>query len=364
MTISEIINYLETIAPPALQEHYDNAGLITGHKNWQCTGAICCLDATEAVIDEAIEKQCNLVVAHHPVIFSGLKKINGKNYVERTIIKAIKNDIAVYAIHTNIDNIISGVNGMIASRLGLQNLSILSSKNNQLRKLYFYVPAEYTEKVMAALFEAGGGNIGNYSECSFTMNGKGTFKPNEQANPFSGEKRKRSTEEEQKVEMIFPAWLQYKMIETLKANHPYEEVAYEVISLDNQHQKIGSGVVGELPMALDEEIFLEKLKDVFNLKIIRHTVFTGREIKKIAVCGGAGSFLIKDAINSGSDIYITSDLKYHDFFDADGKIVLADIGHYESEQYTIELLATLLEQKFPNFAVLKTGIKTNPVHYF
>jgi len=363
-TISQITSHLEIIAPPSLQEGYDNAGLITGHGNWQCTGIICCLDAIEEVVDEAIEKKCNLVVAHHPIIFSGLKKINGKNYVERTIIKAIKNDIAIYAIHTNLDNVFAGVNGMIATKLGLQHIKILSTKTNQLKKLYFFVPPKNAEKVMSALFETGGGNIGNYSECSFSVNGKGTFKPGENAKPFNGEIGKREECEELKIEVLFPAWLESNIIAALISNHPYEEVAYEVISLDNHHQHIGSGISGEFPEALNEENFLQKLKEIFGLKLLKHTAFTGKQVKKVSVCGGAGSFLIKNAINLNSDAYITSDLKYHEFFDADKRILLADIGHYESEQFTVDLLVTLLEQKFPNFAVLKTGLNTNPVHYF
>ena len=364
MKISDITGYLDSIAPPSLQEGYDNAGLLTGDKDWECHGVICCLDAVEAVIDEAIEKKCNLVVAHHPIIFSGLKKITGKTYVERTIIKAIKNDIAIYAIHTNLDNIISGVNGMIASKLGLKNTEILSSKKNRLQKLYFYVPAGHAAKVMDALFEVGGGNIGNYSECSFSVNGKGTFKPNEAANPFSGQQGVRSEDDELKIEILFPVWLQNKMISALKSSHPYEEVAYEVISLENRHQELGSGLTGELATPAEETAFLEKLKEIFDLKLIKHTSLRGKPIKKVAVCGGAGSFLIGDAIASQSDIYITSDVKYHEFFDADGKLVLADIGHFESEQFTIDLLAVFLEKKFRNFAVLKTGVNTNPVHYF
>ncbi len=363
-TISNITSFLETIAPPALQESYDNAGLITGQNNWECSGVICCLDAIEAVIDEAIEKNYNLIVAHHPIIFSGLKKINGKNYVERTIIKAIKNDIAIYAIHTNLDNVIEGVNGMIAKKLGLQNTSILSTKTNQLKKLYFFVPPENAQQVMAALFETGGGNIGNYSECSFSVNGKGTFRPNEYANPFVGKPGKREEAEELKIEVLFPSWLEGRMIATLKANHPYEEVAYEVISINNHHQHIGSGISGELPEAINGKDFLQRLKEIFGLKMLKHTAVTGKPVKKVSVCGGAGSFLLNAAINSESDVYITSDLKYHEFFDADNRILLTDIGHYESEHFTIELLATLLEQKFPNFAVLKTGVNTNPVHYF
>jgi dinuclear metal center YbgI/SA1388 family protein len=364
MIISQIISFLETIAPPALQEHYDNAGLITGQNNLNCTGIICCLDATENVVNEAIEKKCNLIVAHHPIIFSGLKKITGNNYVERTVIKAIKNDIAIYAIHTNLDNVIHGVNGMIASKLGLQNISILSHKTAQLKKLFFFVPNENAQTVMQSLFEAGGGNIGNYSECSFSVSGIGTFKPNENANPHTGKIGKRAETTEQKIEILFPSWLENQIIAALKKSHPYEEVAYEMISIDNQHQHIGSGIIGELPETMNETDFLQKLKNIFKLKIIKHTALAGKSVKKISVCGGSGSFLIKNAVHSKSDVYISSDLKYHEFFDADNRILLCDIGHYESEQFTIDLLATHLEQKFPNFAVLKTEVNTNPVQYF
>ncbi|MGE9312797.1 Nif3-like dinuclear metal center hexameric protein [Niabella sp. CJ426] len=364
MTIKQIISYLESVAHPSLQESYDNAGLITGNANWECGGTICCLDATESVVDEAIEKGYNLIVAHHPVVFSGLKKIIGKTYVERTIIKAIKNDIAIYAIHTNLDNVLAGVNGKIAEKLGLHNLSILAPRGGQLSKLHFYVPASHAGNAMNALFEAGAGHIGNYSECSFRVNGIGSFKPNEEANPFSGEIGKRQEDEELKVEMLFPSWLESIVISTLKANHPYEEVAYEIIALGNKHQDIGSGITGEWEIPLAETAFLQKLKQVFNIPIIKHTQFTGKPIKRISICGGAGIFLLKNAISSGSDAYITADIKYHEFFDADGQLLLADIGHYESEQFTTDLLANLLEQKFPNFAVLKTGVNTNPVQYF
>ncbi|MBO9594172.1 MAG: Nif3-like dinuclear metal center hexameric protein [Niabella sp.] len=363
MTIGSIIKILEHIAPPALQESYDNAGLLTGRPDWQCTGILCCLDAVETVVDEAIEKNCNLVIAHHPIVFSGLKKINGNNYVERTLIKAIKQDIAIYAIHTNLDNVLHGVNGKIAEKLGLTNLQILAPKERQLEKLYFFVPPEYAEKVRAAIFAAGGGEIGHYRECSFAATGKGTFLPGNDAQPFSGEIGVRHEAEELKIEILYPFYLKNKILTALRENHPYEEVAYETIALNNLHQEIGSGITGEFQEALEETDFLRKLKAVFNLSVVRHTALRGRKIKKVSICGGAGSFLTKTAINSGSDAYISADIKYHEFFDADGKILLADIGHYESEQFTIELLQHVLQEKIPNFAVLKTAINTNPVHY-
>jgi dinuclear metal center YbgI/SA1388 family protein len=364
MKIKEIINYLEILAPPSLQEGYDNAGLIIGNAANDCTGIICALDATEDVIKEAIEKKCNLVVAHHPIVFSGLKKINGKNYVERTVIAAIKNEVAIYAIHTNLDNVINGVNGKVAQKLGLQNISTLAPKENLLRKLYTFVPITHAEMVRNALFETGAGDIGRYSECSFSSSGMGTFKAGAGTNPFVGEEGKRHTEEEIKVEVIFPAWLQAQIIAALKQAHPYEEVAYDVVSLTNTYADTGSGVVGNLSAPLTEKDFLQWIKKIFHVPVIRHTALTGRPIQKVAVCGGAGSFLISKALGVGADAFITADMKYHEFFDADGGLLLADVGHYESEQYTIELLQEYLAQKFPTFAVLKTEVKTNPVQYF
>lgn len=363
MKINDIISFLESQAHPSLQEQYDNAGLITGNAAWECTGIICSLDATEEVVKEAIEKKCNLIVAHHPIIFGGLKKINGKNYVEKTVITAIKNDIAVYAVHTNLDNVLHGVSGKMAAMLGLQNVSVLALKDSTLKKLFTFAPVDKAEQVRNAIFTAGGGHIGNYSECSFNAEGTGTFKGGEGTNPYVGEAGKLHQEKEIKIEVIIPAYLESRVVAAMKAAHPYEEVAYEVVSLSNTHQGIGSGVIGELPAALDETQFLTRLKEVFGVPVIRHTALSGKPVKKIALCGGAGSFLISKALAAGADAYITGDLKYHEFFDANSRILLADIGHYESEQFTINLLQEILEQKFPTFAVLKTAVKTNPVHY-
>ena len=364
MLINDIMSELEKVAPPSLQENYDNAGLITGCREWACTGIITCLDATEAVIQEAIEKNCNLVVAHHPIIFRGLKTITGRNYVEQTIITAIKNDVAIYAVHTNLDNVINGVNGKIAEMLGLVDLQVLLPKEDLLQKLVVFVPTAHKETVMKSLFDAGAGDIGKYNECSFSTPGSGTFKAGPGADPFVGKPGERHIEAEDRLEVIFPHWLQRQIIAAMKTAHPYEEVAYDIYSLANSFQETGSGIIGNLPEAADEASFLHQLKNTFKLSVIRHTPLLGREIKKVAVCGGAGSFLIGQAIRAKADIYITADVKYHEFFDADGKILLADIGHFESEQFTIDLLFDILRQKFPNFAIQKTGVQTNPVQYF
>lgn len=364
MKIKEVISLLESIAPYSLQEHYDNAGLITGDADWECQKIICSLDATEEVVKEAIAQKCNLIVAHHPIVFGGLKKINGKNYVEKTVITAIKNEIAIYAIHTNLDNVLSGVNGKIAGLLGLKEISVLSPKENVLKKLFTFVPADKAEQVRNAIFIAGGGHIGNYSECSFNAEGVGTFKAGSGTNPYVGNIGERHHEKEVRIEVIFPGWLELTVLKAMKAAHPYEEVAYDVVNLSNDHQEIGSGVVGNLPTAMEEKEFFIWIKKIFDVPVIRHSRFLNKPIKKVAVCGGAGSFLIPKALAAGADIYITADMKYHEFFDANDRLMLADIGHFESEQFTIDLLKDVLEQKFPTFAVLKTRVKTNPVKYF
>ncbi len=363
MKISDIITQLETFAPVQFQESYDNAGPIVGELSAEFEGVLVALDATESVIDEAISKNCNLVVSHHPIIFKGLKRLTGKNYVERTILKAIKNDVAIYASHTNLDNIKKGVNNKIAEKLGLQNLQILQPKQQLLKKLITFSPVDNAEEVKKALFAAGAGHLGNYSECSFTTEGVGTFKPEDGANPHVGELGTRHEEKEIKIEVIFPGYMEQKIIKAMNDTHPYEEVAYDIITLDNILTDVGSGMIGNLEEALDEIAFLGKLKSTFNLTVLKHTSLSGKRIKKVAVCGGAGSFLTPVAISYNADAYITSDIKYHEFFDADG-MLLIDIGHYESEQFTIDLLYELLKKKYPNFAVLKTEVNTNPVNYF
>ena len=364
MIIGDIISLLEGQAPPSLQEDYDNAGLITGQADQVCTGVLISLDATEEVIREAVDRKCNLVISHHPIVFKGLKKINGKNYVERALILAIKHDIALYAIHTNLDNVINGVNGKMADMLGLVNRRVLSPKPGLLEKLAVFVPHAHREKLLESLFSAGAGKIGNYSECSFWVEGAGSFNGNEQSNPVIGEKGRRHIEPETRVEVIFPHWLRHKVLSAMRSAHPYEEIAYDLFSLQNHHQMIGSGIIGELPQTLGREAFFGQLKEAFDLPLIRYAGPEKKLVRKVALCGGAGSFLIPVAKAAGADAYVTADLKYHEFFDAEEQLLLADIGHYESEQFTIDWLFDILQENFPNFAVLKTGINSNPVRYF
>ena len=363
MKIAAIIAHLESIAHPSLQEDYDNAGLITGAADWECSGAIISLDATEDVVMEAIAKNCNLVIAHHPIVFHGLKKINGKNYVEKTIIAAIKNDIAIYAIHTNLDNAAQGVNGMIARQLGLNNCRVLAPKAGLLKKLQVFVPLLQAEAVRNAIFEAGAGHIGNYSECSFNTAGTGTFKAGAGSQPFTGEVGKQQQEDEIRIETIFPGWLENKIITALKKAHPYEEVAYDIVSIDNAFQNVGNGMVGNLKAPVDELTFLKSVKKSLKTDSIRYTKLLDKKVKRVAVCGGAGRFLLYNAIAANADVFITGDFKYHDFFDADNKIVVADVGHYESEQFTKQLLLRHLSEKFPILAARISSVNTNPIKY-
>ena len=363
ISIKDVTEYLEKIAPLSYQESYDNSGLITGNSLAAVKGIMICLDSTEEVVNDAIKNNCNLIIAHHPIIFSGLKKITGKNYVEKTIITAIKNDIAIYAIHTNLDNVFEGVNRMIAEKIGLQNLKILSPKNEILRKLVTYSPPENAEKVRSALFNAGAGEIGNYSECSFNATGEGTFKGNEFSQPVIGKKGVRRTQSEIRIETIFESYIQDQIVKALLDNHPYEEVAYDIYELSNAYQKIGSGMIGDLSENQEEMAFLTMVKTKMKAGNIRYTQLLDTKIKRVAVCGGSGSFLLPEAIKKGAQAFITADFKYHQFFDANNKIVILDIGHYESEQFTMELIKTLILEKFSTFAVRLTGVNTNPINY-
>jgi dinuclear metal center YbgI/SA1388 family protein len=365
MKVSEIIKVLEDAAPLAYQESYDNSGLQVGDRTMDVSGVLISLDVTEAILDEAISRGCNMVVAHHPVIFSGLKRLTGGSYVERIVHKAIKADIAIYAIHTNLDNMRHGVNAAIAQRLGLKDTAILSMKMDTLCKLYTYAPQKDADKVRDALFAAGAGDIGKYKECSYNGNGTGTFKPDANADPQIGTAGgPRQWVDEVKIEVLVQRHKEAEVLKALFKAHPYEEVAYEFVALQNANQEMGAGMVGRLLQPMQESEFLAFLKKEMKTGCIRHTALLGRPVQTVAVCGGSGSFLLKDAIRAKADIFITGDFKYHQFFDADGRILIADIGHYESEQFTCDLLASILKKNFPNFATLLSGLSTNPVKYF
>jgi dinuclear metal center YbgI/SA1388 family protein len=363
MIVNDVINYLEELAPLSHAEDFDNVGLLVGDKNNEVTGILITLDTLEAVVDEAIEKKCNLIVSFHPIIFKGLKKINGTNYVERVVIKAIQNNINIFAMHTALDNAIQGVNSIICDTLGLKNKHILIPQQGTIKKLTTYVPKKNAEKLRTALFNSGAGNIGNYSNCSFNTEGLGTYQGNEQSNPTIGEPGKLHSEQETQISVTFHKHLEPKILNALFKNHPYEEVAFEVTTLDNFNQNIGMGMVGELEKETDAIEFLQFVKDKMKASCIKHSKIIKKTIKKVAVLGGSGSFAIQSAKSANADVFITSDLKYHDFFTAENQIIIADIGHYESEQYTKNFLADYLSKKFTNFAVVLSTTNTNPVKY-
>ncbi|MFT6167656.1 MAG: dinuclear metal center YbgI/SA1388 family protein [Vicingaceae bacterium] len=363
MKISTIINQLEELAPISLQESYDNSGLLVGDRNADIHSALLCLDSVEDVIEEAIARKCGMVIAHHPIVFSGIKSITGKNYIERTLLKAIKNDIAIYAIHTNLDNVKNGVNKKMSEKIGLQNLQILSPKAGKLNKLVFFCPLNASEDLKTALFKAGGGAIGDYDYCSFSVKGEGTFKAGDQSNPHVGKIGEIHREEEHRIELVFPDYLKSSIISALKTNHPYEEVAYDVYSLENKWAEVGSGMLGELKEPMETLAFLDSLKVNLGTDCVRHTKVIKKTVKRIAICGGSGSFLLNAAIAKGADVFITGDYKYHQFFDADEKTVIADVGHFESEQHTPELIQEYLQEKIPNFATYLSKVNTNPINY-
>lgn len=363
MKVKDIVSFLNHYAPLSLQESYDNSGLIIGDEMEETEGVLITVDVTEEIVDEAIEKKCRLIVAHHPLIFEGLKKITGRNYVERIVKKVLVNDIAIYASHTNLDNLWGGVNTKIADLLGVKNYRILSPLREKLLKLVYFVPVDHAEETRSAVFEAGAGHIGDYDSCSYNLKGFGTFKAGEGTDPFVGEQGKLHQEEEMRIEVVLPDYLQNRVLKSLLKAHPYEEVAYDLYPLKNQFDRGGIGVIGDLDNEMKEMDFLDLLKETFEAKGIRYSSLLNKNIKKVAICGGSGSSLIQKAIACGADAFVTGDMKYHQFFDADKKILIADVGHYESEQITKELFYEILTKKFPKFAIRLTEINSNPINY-
>ncbi|MCB9169746.1 MAG: Nif3-like dinuclear metal center hexameric protein [Flavobacteriales bacterium] len=363
MRNKDLITALEHWAPPELQEEYDNCGLHVGDPEAEVGSAMVCLDCTEAVVEEAAAKGCGLIISHHPVIFHGLKSLVARGPVERTVLAAIRHGIALYAIHTDLDNVIDGVNGEIAERLGLKPVQVLDPRPDQLGKLVVFVPQDHVEAVRSALFSAGAGRIGRYDECSFDLKGTGTFRAGPGADPYVGTKGERHAEAEVRVEVIYHRPMERAIVKAMKAAHPYEEVAYDLYPLNNAHPEVGSGLIGKWDEPMGEREFLARLKEVFRLQVVRHSGLTGRPIERVAVCGGSGAFLLKRVLRAGVDAYVTGDVKYHEYFDVDGRLLLADIGHYGSEQFTTARIKRHLGEIFPTFAVHLTETVTDPIHY-
>ncbi len=364
MNINEVINVIEEFAPLGLQETYDNAGLLVGEREQDINGVLLCLDVTEDVLDEAKEKGAGLVISHHPVIYRGIKKLTGANLAERVVLKAVRENIGLYAAHTNIDKVWGGVNSRIAEKIGLKNQEILSKTHDMLRKLVVFVPEDHASKVRMAIFRAGAGNIGEYDQCSFNIEGEGSFRGSGKSSPYVGKAGSLHFEKEIRIETIYPGYLENQIIDNMFKAHPYEEVAYDIYPLLNKWERAGLGIVGELDQTFKVVDFLSLLKNMFRLKVIRHTKMLRKKIRSVAICGGSGSSLTGLARMSGADIYVSADFKYHEFFEADDSMMIADIGHSESEQCAIEIFYDLLIKKIPNFAVHFSDVITNPIHYF
>ncbi|GAB6011878.1 Nif3-like dinuclear metal center hexameric protein [Viscerimonas tarda] len=363
MKVKDILHVIEQLAPLALQESYDNSGIQVGDSNQEARAALLCIDVTEDVVDEAIALGCNLIISHHPLAFRPFKSLTGKNYVERCLIKACKHDIVIYAAHTSLDNACDGINRYLAQLLNLQQIRILAPQSKSLLKLVTFVPYGHVSALRAALFNAGAGNIGNYDCCSYSASGEGTFRAGEGANPFCGETGEIHTEPEYRLEVILPAFRKTEVMQALIAVHPYEEPAYDFYALENDWIQAGSGVVGSLPEPMEEEDFLYILKDTLRLNVLQHSRNIGKMVQDVAICSGSGSFLIPQAIKYGADIFITGEAKYNDYYDVEDKIILATVGHYESEIFTKDIFYDLLSKKIPNFALNKSGYDENPVKY-
>jgi dinuclear metal center YbgI/SA1388 family protein len=362
--VKDMITILEEVAPFSIQEDYDNSGLQLGNPEKEVKRVLVCLDVTPDVVNEAVALECDLIISHHPILFKGIKRLTGEHYAEQVIIEAIKKDIGILAVHTNLDNVYSGVNHKLASILGLQHLKVLLPAIDRLKKLVTFCPVKHVETLRTGLFEVGAGTIGDYDSCSYNVEGYGTFRAGEKSNPFVGKTNELHIEPEVRVETIFPDYLEKDVIRALITHHPYEEVAYDIYRLDNVFDKVGTGLVGVFEKSIDEEVFLDLIKNKLNIPCLRHSPLTGKKIKKLALCGGAGSFLLNKAVASGLDAFITSEVKYNQFMDASGHLLLVDAGHYETEQFTKELIAEIIQKKLINFAVLISKVNTNPVCYY
>jgi dinuclear metal center YbgI/SA1388 family protein len=361
--IKDVINEIERHAPLSLQEDFDNAGVQVGDVNQSATGALLCLDVTEEVVDEAVNAGFNLIISHHPLAFRPFKSLTGKNYVERCLIEACRNDLVIYSAHTNLDNAVGGVNYKLAEMFGLEDVRILSPQQQKLMKIVTFVPEDAAETLRRALFKSGAGHIGNYSSCSFNAEGNGTFLAGENSNPYRGEIGRLHVEKEVRIETIFPAYKKTSVIRALLSAHPYEEPVFDLYKLENDWQQAGSGIIGILPEWEDELIFLQRIKDVLNVERLKHSPLTGRRLRTVSFCGGSGAFLINEAIAAGADIFITGEAKYNDFYDVENRLLLAVIGHYESEICTKDIFFHIISKKFPTFAVQNSIANSNPIKY-
>ncbi|MCH5319750.1 MAG: Nif3-like dinuclear metal center hexameric protein [Paramuribaculum sp.] len=363
-TIRDIISLIEDFAPSALQESYDNCGLQVGDATLECTGALLCVDARPEIVEEAKRKGLNLIICHHPLFFKGLKRIIGNTQVEKTAWAAIKHDIAIYASHTSLDNARGGVSFSMAEALGLNNIRFLSPQDDKILKLSVWIPRAHALDLRDQLFMAGCGQLGNYDNCSFSVEGTGTFRPLEGSCPADGTINALHSGEEVRLELLLPRWIKSKVEETILLNHPYEEPAYEFSSVTIGTKSSGLGAVGELSSPITAVSLIERIKSTFNSPVVRCNRFDiHTPVRKVALCGGSGSSFIENAIREKAQVYITSDTGYHAFVDYADKILIADIGHFESENCAKNIFYGIIKEKFPNFAVEYSKTESNPIIY-
>lgn len=363
-TLGEFTRWLEELIPPAFQEHYDNSGLQVGDPDASVNSVLLTVDVSAEVIAEAGEHGCNLIISHHPLIFTPLKRIAGGSETERCVASAVRGGIAIYSAHTSFDNVSWGVSHILAEMIGLTKIRVLAPLKGKLSKLITFVPVSHAGRVREALFAAGAGHIGNYDRCSFSVTGDGTFRAGEGADPYAGQVGEDHSEPEIRIEAVMPSHLAPACVRALLAAHPYEEAAYDIIALENEYHGAGAGAIGTLPGPLTVTMLLEKLKALTGIPVIRYSGDAARTVTTIAVCGGSGSDLISAAARAGADAFVTGDIKYHAFTQAPDDMIVADIGHYESEKFSLELLHDLINKKFPKFALRFSGIKTNPINYY
>ena len=376
-TVADLTAALETLAPPALQMAYDNSGLLVGEPDTEITGVLITLDCLEATVEEAIDTGCNVIVAHHPIVFGGLKRLTGRTYVERVVMRALRAGVALYAIHTNLDSVLAqGVSGRLAAKLGLRGVTTLQPTAGALQKLAVYVPADpagLVDRVAAAMWAAGAGQIGHYDEASFRTAGTGTFRPLAGAEPAigsapavdgTGAAGDREAVSEHKLEVVVPRVLAKAVLRAARAAHPYEEMAYDLYDVAGAHPDYGMGAVGDLHTDMAYDAWLDYLCARLELTGLKVTADTGRPIRRVAVCGGSGASLLGAARASGAQAFVTADFKYHEFFDAEGELVVCDVGHYESERHTTQLLYEYISTRFGTFAARMTQLDTNPARLY
>jgi dinuclear metal center YbgI/SA1388 family protein len=366
MKCDNIIKIIEDWAPKSIAWEKDNVGLQVGSLRREVKNILLCLDVNEKVIDEASKKNCNLIISHHPLLFRSLKKIDiERDQKSKILEKLIKKDITLYSAHTNLDFTKDGVSFQLADKLGLSNQRFLLNKSSNLNKLIVFVPVDNADKVAEAMHSAGAGIIGEYSHCSFRTIGMGTFKGSNKSKPSMGVKGKLNKVSEVKIEVLVNSFDLHKVISSMKKIHPYEEVAFDVYPMVNENFNYGMGVIGDLKKELTAKEFLTYVSKSLRINNFRFNKGSKFRIKKVAVCGGSGSDLLETAIKSKADAFVTADVKYHTFQDAEDEILLIDAGHYETEIHSLNAIKNRIENSLKDkVKVYKFSGTTNPIVFY